>query len=301
MNKQQIVEKITELKIKRKAIIMAHLYEPDDIQEIADFTGDSLELSRRAAQTDAETIVFCGVKFMAETAKILSPKKTVLQPSPEAGCFLADTINEYDVVKLKTENPAAVVVCYVNSSAAVKAESDYCCTSSNAVDLIKRIPEQEVIFIPDGNLGKNVAAQTPDKKFIFWNGYCDVHDMITVKDVDTARALNPKTEILVHPECRPEVVAKIDFVGSTAQILEYVKNSSKNNFVIGTEMGILFRLKKENPQKSFTLIKDGLYCRDMKKVGLREIYDTLNEMKYETIIAPEIQQKAAVAINRMLT
>ncbi len=300
MDKQQIIDKIVELKTKRDAIILAHLYVPEEIQEIADFTGDSLELSRMAAQTDAKTIVFCGVKFMAETAKILSPEKKVLLPSLDAGCFLADTINEHDVKRLKAENPAAVVVCYVNSSAAVKAQSDYCCTSSNAVDLIKNIPAQEIIFIPDGNLGKNIADQVPHKKFVFWSGYCNVHNTITVKDVETARTLHPTAEILAHPECRPEVIAEVDFVGSTAQMLRRVKNSSRKDFVIGTEKGILFRLKNENPGKCFTLLSDRLYCPDMKKTGLRDVYDVLNEMKHETMIDVQIQKKAEMALNRML-
>jgi len=301
MENKQIIARIAELKAKRKAIILAHLYQPDEIQEIVDFTGDSLELSRKAALTAAETIVFCGVKFMAETAKILSPQKTVLLPDLNVGCYLADTITDDDVRRLKEENPDAVVVCYVNSSAAVKAESDYCCTSSNAIELIRRIPEKKIIFIPDGNLGKNIANQVPEKEFVFWGGYCDVHDIITVQDVEMARKTRPQAEILVHPECRPEVVALVDFAGSTAHILERVRRSSKKEFVIGTEQGILFRLKKENPEKSFALLREQLVCEDMKKIGLQDVYAALAEMKHETFIEPEIQRRAAVALNRMLS
>lgn len=300
MDKVQLAEEIKKLRVQRKAIVLAHLYQVEEIQKIADFTGDSLELSRKAAETDAETIVFCGVRFMAETAKILSPDKTVLLPVIDAGCPMADMIEAEDVFKLKEENPQAAVVCYVNSSAEVKAVSDYCCTSSNVVNLVRNIPEKEIIFIPDGNLGSFAAKHVPEKKLILWKGFCPIHDRISEKDIENIRKAYPDTPILVHPECRPEVIEKVDFVGSTSHILKYARESSADNFIIGTEMGILYRLEQENPDKKFLLLSPHLSCLNMKKTRLEDVYAVLKEMKNQIQVEAEIRGKAVTALNKML-
>ena len=301
MKKNNLADKIKQLQRIRKAVILAHLYQPPEIQEIADYTGDSLELSRKAAQTDAGIIVFCGVNFMAETAKILLPEKMVLLPVMQAGCTLAETVKPEDVDKLKADNPAAAVVCYVNTTAAVKAKSDYCCTSSNAVDVVSSIPEKEIIFIPDKNLGNFVAKHVPDKKIILWKGYCSIHDSITEQEIIEAKVKNPGAEILVHPECRPEVADKADFVGSTSQIINYARASKASTMIIGTEKGVLHKLQKENPRKVLKLLSPKkLVCQDMKKTRLEDVWAVLNELKNEILIDEDIRKKAALSLDRML-
>ncbi len=300
MEKRQLIEGIKALREQRNAVILAHLYAVDELQEIADFTGDSLELSRKAAETEAQTIVFCGVGFMAETAKILSPDKAVLLPVMDAGCPMADMIEPEDVLALKKEYPQAVVVCYVNSSAAVKAVSDYCCTSSNSINLVRNIPEKEIIFIPDNNLGSYVAKQVPEKKIILWKGFCPIHHRLTKKDMENVKKEHPHAPILVHPECRPEVLTKADFVGSTSHILKYARESKVKQFIIGTEMGVRYRLKKENPDKQFIMLSPRLLCPDMKKTKLEDVYQALEEMKNQIHVDEEISKKAVMALNKML-
>lgn len=300
MDKKQLIERIRILKEERKAVILAHLYQVEEIQEIADFTGDSLELSRKAAATEAQTIVFCGVRFMAETAKILSPAKTVLLPALDAGCPMADMIEAEDVLKLKEENPQAAVVCYVNSSAEVKAVSDFCCTSSNAINLVRNIPEKEIIFIPDGNLGSFVAKHVPEKKIILWKGFCLTHQRVTEKDFEDVKKIYPDVPILVHPECRPEISAKADFVGSTSHILQYARESRAEKLIIGTEMGILYRLQQESPDKKFFMLSPHLICPNMKKTRLEDVYFVLQEMKNQIQVEVEMREKAVTALNKML-
>lgn len=300
MEKQLLVTEINRLKKERDAVILAHLYQNDEIQEIADFTGDSLELSRKAADTEAKTIVFCGVHFMAETAKILSPEKNVLLPVLDAGCPMADMINKEDVLFLKKKYPKAAVVCYVNSSAEVKAASDYCCTSSNAVKLVKNIPEQEIIFIPDQNLGYYVAQQVSEKKIHFWEGYCVTHHFVMKEDAREVRALYPDALILVHPECRPDVLSIADFVGSTSQIIKYARKTEVKNIIIGTEKGILYRLKQENPAKNFLLLSPKLICPNMKKTRLEDVYTVLKDMTNQIEVDNQVREKALVSLDRML-
>ncbi|QNB46531.1 quinolinate synthase NadA [Thermanaerosceptrum fracticalcis] len=300
MEKKHLIEEINKLKDKRKAIILAHLYQVDEVQEIADYSGDSLELSKKAAETEAQIIVFCGVKFMAETAKILSPAKTVLLPALDAGCPMAEMVEREDVIKLKENNPHAAVVCYVNSSAEVKAVSDYCCTSANAIRLVKNIPEEEIIFIPDRNLGSYVAKHVPEKKMILWDGFCNTHHRIMEQDIEKIKELNLDVPILVHPECKPEVLAKADFVGSTSQILKYARESLSQNLVVGTEMGILYRLKKENPDKNIYLLSPKLVCSNMKKTRLEDIYNVLDTLENQIEVDAEVRRKALLALNRML-
>ncbi|HLV10343.1 MAG TPA: quinolinate synthase NadA [Halanaerobiales bacterium] len=297
--KKNLVKEIKKLKKEQKAVILAHYYQLPESQEIADFTGDSFALSRKAADTDAEIIVFCGVKFMAESAAILSPDKTVLLPEQMAGCPLAEMASVDELKKLKEEYPEATVVSYVNSTAAVKAESDVCCTSSNALKIVRSIKNNQVLFVPDKNLG-NYVAERVDKEIIIWDGYCATHHRVKAEEVRKAKKLHPEAPILAHPECRKEVLELADFIGSTSQILEYAHNSKAESLIIGTEEGILHELKKDNPDKKFYILSPHLICPDMKKTSLQKIYNSLKNM--ETIVrVPEgIRKRANRALTRML-
>ncbi len=257
-------------------------------------------MSRKAAATDADVIVFCGVRFMAETAKILSPNKKVLLVAMNAGCPLADMITPKDVLEMKNKYPQAAVVTYVNSSAEVKAISDYCCTSSNAIGLVRNIPEKEVIFIPDMNLGSYVKKNVPEKTIHLNEGYCPIHHQINEQDVLEIRGKHPNAPVYVHPECKPEVSAQADFVGSTAAILKKVLQSVAKEVIIGTDKGIFYRLKKENPDKNFILLSPGLYCNDMKMTRLEDVHEVLKSMKNEINLNANIIKSAGMALNRML-
>ncbi|MCG2675819.1 quinolinate synthase NadA [bacterium] len=293
------IEKIRELKKERKTIILAHNYQRPEIQDIADLVGDSLDLSRKAAATDAEVIVFCGVHFMAESAAILSPEKTVLLPVREAGCQLADMITVQELRKKKEENPQAAVVCYVNSSAEVKAESDICCTSANGIGVVNSLKENRILFVPDGHLGRYLASKTK-KEFIFWKGFCPTHYNLLSEDILRAKEEHPQAKVLVHPECRLSVIDLADEALSTNGILEYVKKSEAKEFIIGTEMGIIHRLKKENPNKKFYPASENLICPSMKLITLKEIAQSLEEMRYKIEIPEEIRKRAKKSLNRML-
>ncbi|MBR3576331.1 MAG: quinolinate synthase NadA [Clostridia bacterium] len=294
-----MVEKIGKLKKEKNAVILAHFYQPDEIQAIADFVGDSLDLSRKAAACDADIIIFCGVHFMAGSAKILSPDKTVMIPEKSAGCPMADMVTAEDIKALRKEHPDAAVVAYVNSSVEVKAECDICCTSSNAIKIVNSLPNDEIVFVPDKNLGSYVAQFT-DKKVFLFSGYCPVHDRITLEDVEKARAAYPGVEILVHPECPAEVVAAADFAGSTAQIIDYATASDKKEFIIGTERGVLYPLEKKNPDKKFYMLAENFTCGGMKKTKLSDILECLETSKNEIIIDEEIRKKAEKSLIRML-
>ena len=296
----ELVAEIKRLKNQRDALILAHNYQNDEIQDIADIVGDSLALSKAASEIDSKVIVFCGVHFMAESAAILSPKKTVLMPDETAGCPMADMAEAEEVLRWRQKYPKAVVVSYVNSTAAVKAVSDYCCTSANAVKLVCNIPETEIIFLPDQNLGRYVAEQVPEKTIHIWPGYCITHHRVTSGEILEAKALHPDAQILVHPECRPEILKMADFVGSTSQIIEYAKKSTHPKFIIGTEMGILHCLKKQNPEKLFYLATPGLVCPNMKLVTLVKVKACLKDMAPVIAVAPEIRAKARAALDRML-
>lgn len=295
-----IKDSIIELKKQKNAVILAHNYQTDDIQEIADFVGDSYALSKIARDTDSEIIVFCGVKFMAETAKILNPQKTVLLPAINAGCPMADMVTEDDVLKLREKYPDAAVVCYVNSSAEVKAVSDICCTSSNAVKVVKSLKQKQIIFVPDENLASYVASLVPEKDIILYNGYCIVHKRVTKDDVIASKNAVPEGQILVHPECVPEVVSMADFVGSTAQIIEHAKKSAHKTFIIGTEQGVIHCLQKENPDKKFYSLSPKLICANMKKTTLNDVFNSLTEMKYEINVSHDIMKKAYNTLEKML-
>ncbi len=295
-----IIERINALRQERGAVILGHLYQRPEIQDLADFVGDSLDLSRKARETSADVIVFCGVFFMAESAKILNPHKTVLLPNRRAGCPMADMVTPEDVLALRRQHPNAAVVCYVNSSAAVKAVSDICCTSSNAVKIVQSLREKEIIFIPDRNLGHYVSRFVKDKAFIFHPGYCNVHDRITVSDIQVARADHPGAMVLVHPECRPEVVDTADFTGSTAQIIDHTVKSDHDSFIIGTECGVFHRLEQLSPKKRFYSVTGKLTCPNMKMTTLNDLLHALEEMVHPVELEPEIIGKAAASLERML-
>ena len=271
----EIIERINKLRKERNAIIIAHNYQRGEVQDIADFVGDSLELSQKAAKIDAEVLVFCGVHFMAETASILSPDKTVLLPDKDSGCPMADMIDPDALRKLKAEHPGSKVVCYVNSSAEVKAESDICCTSSNATRIVASFPaDQEIIFIPDQYLGHYAASQS-GHEVIPWHGYCPTHAKIIPPDIEKMRQEHPNAKVVVHPECRPDVIALADEVASTSGILKYCQREDVQEVIVGTEMGIIHRLQKENPSKKFFPISKKAVCPNMKRITLGKVLDAL--------------------------
>jgi len=297
----EIKENIKKLKKEKNAVILAHVYQRGEVQDIADFTGDSLDLSRKSVGTDANVIVFCGVTFMAETASILNPSKTVLLPDKNAGCELAD-MAIVDKLRIKRkEYPDATVVSYINSSAAIKAESDICCTSANAVDVVKSL-EGKVLFVPDKNLGSYVASKTEriiDKDIILWNGYCYVHEKnIDTNKIEILRRMYHNAKVMVHPECNPKVINLADYVGSTSQMLRFAKNSKTEEFIVGTENGLIHELQKENPYKKFYPLKT--ICEGMKKIDLENVKKALEEAQYKIEVPEEIRNKAKNALDRML-
>lgn len=296
---ESIAQEIRALLKKRKAILLAHNYQRSEIQEIADFTGDSLELSIRAAETEAEVIVFCGVLFMAETAAIISPDKTVLLPCQEAGCPLADMITPEALMAKLAKLGDLPVVTYINSPAAVKACSTICCTSANAVVIVNGLAEDEILMTPDRNLSQYVASVTT-KKIHHWEGYCPVHDRLTATDVLTAKAAHPEARFMAHPECRPEVLALADAVLSTSGMLEFVKHSDHRSFIVGTEEGLLYPLRKANPDKSFYEAAEHMVCEDMKRTRLSDVLRALQTMTYEVMVPEEVRIHAFKAVDRML-
>jgi quinolinate synthase len=296
----KLVSDILKLKEERKAIILAHNYQLGEVQDIAGFVGDSLDLSRQAAKTDADVIIFCGVHFMAETAKILSPDKTVLMPDVNAGCAMANMITLRQLKEMKKKYPEAVVISYVNTKAEIKAESDYCCTSANAVKVVQSIPkDKEILFVPDKYLGDYVSRQA-NRKMILWDGFCPTHRRILAEDILKKKAQYPKAEVLVHPECTPDVIAMADKVFSTTGICRYAKESLSEEFIVGTEIGILHRLKKENPQKHFYPASELSECSNMKLNNLEKILWSLQDMVYSIEVPPYIAQRAKKAIDRMI-
>jgi quinolinate synthase len=290
---------IEVFKERRNAIILAHNYQLGEIQDAADFVGDSLELSRKAAETDAETIVFCGVHFMAETAKILSPQKTVLIPDPKAGCPMADMLTVEQLREFKAKYPGRPVVAYVNTSAAVKAEVDICCTSANAIKIVESVDADEVLFVPDKCLASWVAAHT-SKKIIAYSGYCPTHYRIMPADILKQKAEHPEAIVLAHPECPPAVVVLADEVASTSGMIRFVHESPANEFIIATELGILHRLKIENPHKKFYPPNERTVCPNMKLITLEKLAWSLEDNKYPIILPEETIEKARGAIERMI-
>lgn len=300
MDVNQIKEAIMKLKNERNAIILAHNYQIGDVQDIADVVGDSFALAKKAAATDCDVIVFCGVHFMAESAKILNPEKTVLLPVLDAGCPMADMVDGAGLRKLKAKHPDAKVVTYINSSAEVKAESDVICTSSNAVKVISSLEAKKIIFAPDMNLGSYVAKLLPDKEFILWDGYCLTHMRVKPEDIDSVRESHPGAKVLVHPECSLEVQAKADFLGSTSEIIEYAGIIPEKEIIVGTEEGVLHIMRAKYPDKKFYLLSPGLICPNMKKTRLQDVYEALLYNKNIIEIEPEVRMKSLKALQEML-
>lgn len=298
-----ILDRINKLKKEKNAVVLAHYYQPMEIQKVADIVGDSLELARKSKDTDADILVFCGVSFMGESAALLCPDKRVLVPAPDAGCYMADTVTPDDVLALKAANPKATVVCYINSTARVKAVSDVCCTSSNAVKVVKSVEAEEIIFVPDKNLGKYIADQMPEKRFIFHEGgCCKIHDRLRAEKVLAEKAAHPHAGVLVHPECNGEVCAMADFIGSTAQIIDYCKNSEKDEFIICTELGVTERMRALMPSKRFYVPDtEQLYCDMMKKISLQTLLDCLEKETGEVFVDDELRAEALKPIERMLS
>ena len=295
----ELKQAIRELLKERNAVLLAHNYMRDEVQEIADITGDSLGLSQEAAQTSAEVIVFCGVHFMAESAAILSPEKTVLLPRLDAGCPMADMITAEDLRTFKSDRPGVPVVTYVNSSAEVKAESDICCTSANALKVVNSLPDKEIIFTPDRNLGHYVA-QFSTKKFHLWDGYCPTHERLKPEAVLQLKTSHPDALFICHPECNPAVTALADHACSTSGMYDYCKQSSAKKFIIGTEAGILYRLKAENPDKEFILASPALFCPNMKLTSLEDIFLALKNMEPVVTVAESVRIGAKKALDRMI-
>ena len=295
----QLRENILNLKKKRKAVILAHNYQLGEIQDIADYVGDSLELSQKAAKTDAEVIVFCGVHFMAETASILCPEKVVLLPDMHAGCPMANMITAEALRQKKKEHPQATVVCYINTSAEVKAESDVCCTSANAVELVRKLDAQEIIFVPDQYLGHYISTQT-GREMILWPGFCPTHARIQPADILRQKKEHPQAEVMVHPECRPEVIELADAVLSTGGMCRYARSTAAREIVVGTEVGIIYRLRKENPGKVFIPISEQAVCPNMKLITLERVLWCLEDMAPEIKVPEEIRLRAKAAVDKML-
>ena len=300
-DKKLLVQKIKELKQKKNAIILAHCYQSIEVDEVADFVGDSLYLSREAAKTNADIIVFAGVYFMAETAKILSPSKKVLIPDKTAGCLMAEMINLEKIKEFKKKNPNVPVVCYVNSTAEVKAQCDICCTSANAVNIVKSLGAKDVLFVPDKNLGNYVSSKIEDVNVICYEGYCPIHQDLTVNDVIKKKDLYPLAKVLVHPECQKDVLNLSDFIGSTSGIMKYVKESKDNEFIIVTEIGVVERLQRDYPDKKFIHISQNAICDNMKKISLEDIYKSLDEEIYEIKIEENLIKSAIRPIERMIS
>lgn len=295
-----LVQEISRLKKERNAIILAHNYQVPEVQDVADIVGDSLKLSQEAAATTADVIVFCGVHFMAESAKILSPTKKVLLPAIDAGCPMADMITVEDLRALKAEHPGVPVVCYVNSSAEVKAECDVTCTSSNAVNVVKALGAKKIIFAPDKNLGGYVQSLLPEIEIVCFDGFCITHERVGENEILMVKESKPGVKILVHPECNEAVYRHADFIGSTAQIIDYVNHSSDKAFIIGTEMGILHALQKKNPDKTFYMLSPSLICANMKKTSLTDVYLALRDDKHIIEVDDETREKAIAALDRMV-
>ena len=300
MSNEELIQKITKLKEERDAVILAHNYQIAEVQDIADYTGDSLGLSLEASKTTAEVILFCGVKFMAETASIICPDRTVLMPDENAGCPMADMITVHQLKEMKKQYPTAKVVCYVNTTAEIKAESDICCTSANAIKVVSSIPKDiPIIFVPDKSLGDYTSKQC-DREMILWNGYCSTHHRILAQDIMNMKKEHPEAEVMVHPECTADVIELADQVLSTGGMLRYAKETDARELIVGTENGLLHALSKENPGKRFYHASMRSICYNMKLNNLGKILWSLEDMKYEISVPEDIRIRALGAIEKML-
>ncbi len=294
-----IQTRLATLKKKHNILILAHNYQRPEIQDAADFVGDSLDLAIKATKSNADVIVFCGVSFMAEAAKILNPDKTVVLPDPTATCPMANMVSPTDLRTLKNKHPKAAVLAYINTNAEVKALADLCCTSANGVEMARSIKEQEIIFIPDKNLGHYIQQQVPEKTLILWPGYCHTHQDILPEDITKLKAAHPKAEVLVHPECRPEVIALADHAFSTNGMVSHAKTSQATEFIIGTEQGLCYRLQKENPGKCFYELSKA-YCPNMKKITIEKLLNSMETLEPEVHVPDPIMHKAKIPLQRMM-
>lgn len=300
MTTKEMMEAIKQLKEEKNALILAHNYQVGEVQDVADVVGDSYTLAKYAQTTDKEVIVFCGVHFMAESAKILNPSKKVLLPALDAGCPMADMITGEELKQFKAKNPGIPVVAYVNTSAEVKAYTDICCTSSNALNVVKSLGAKQILFVPDRNLGHFIAGQVPEVEIIPWDGFCITHERVEEEDVLDMKAKHPGVKMLIHPECNPLIVKYADFAGSTSQIIDYVVNSPDEEFIIGTEAGILHTIEKMAPNKKCHLLSKCLVCQNMKKTTLTHVYEALKYDQHEIIVDEEIRQRAEASLIKML-
>ncbi len=293
-------EKIIQLKKNRKAVVIAHNYERPEVQKIADIVGDSLELSRAVTRVEAKIVVFCGVHFMAETASILNPEKTILLPVKEAGCPMADMITTKELKALKKKHPGVPVVCYVNSSAEVKAESDVCCTSSNALEIVTSLKSKQVIFVPDKNLGSYIQSQLPKKQIILWEGFCPTHMRIKEEEILQSKKDHPKAKFMAHPECPQKLLQHADYIGSTSGMLKYAKQDKNKEFIVGTELGMIYRLEQKNPKKKFYCPSEHFICADMKLTTLGWVAHSLEDMVFEVKVSAAIRKKAKKSLDEMM-
>ena len=297
--KSNLVDKILKLKKEKNAVILAHYYQPGEVQAIADYVGDSYYLSEKARDCSEEVIMFCGVRFMAESAKILSPEKKVLMPCPSAGCTMADMASAEAVVTMKEKYPEAFTVCYINSTYNVKAHCDVAVTSSSALKILKNVHNKQILFLPDKNLGSYISEFFPDKEFILWDGFCRCHNKVNKEDILKAKEKYNESKILVHPECPKEIRDMADYIGSTSGIIDYATKDSCKSYIVATEEGILYELKNKNPNKIFIIPGDRICCQDMKMTTLENIYDSLLNMKNEIILDEEIRLKALKSLENM--
>ena len=300
LNGENIREKIEHLKAEKDILVLAHLYQPLEVQELADYCGDSFELAKRAKESNKKNIVFCGVKFMAESAKIMNPDKHVFLPEKNALCAMAQMVNAEDIKKMRKLYPSAAVVCYINSSAETKAESDMCVTSSNALKIIRGMKQKEIIFVPDKNLGSYIQKKVPEKTIHVHNGFCPVHEHITEETVLEAKKRYPEARLLVHPECEECVIKHADFTGSTSEIIAYAQSSDEKTFIIGTERAVCERLAQECRQKEFILLSEGLICKDMKKITPQKVLETMENMSGEVILEEKIMACARKCLENMM-
>ena len=295
-----IKARILELKKERDAVILAHYYVPDEVQEVADYIGDSFYLSKIATGIEAKTIVFCGVSFMGESAKILNPNKVVIMPDETADCAMAHMATVDKIKKVREQYEDVAVVCYINSMAEFKVHSDVCVTSANAVKIVEALPNKNIYFIPDMNLARYVASKLPDKHFIYNDGFCPIHHALTKEEVLKAKKQYPCAEFLVHPECQGEILEMADYIGSTSGIIDYATEADAKEFIIGTEQGVLYELRKKNPDKEFHLVSESMICHDMKKVTLEKVLMGLEKLNYQMEVSDEVREGANYSLNRML-
>lgn len=297
---EKIIDRINQLKKEKNAVILAHYYVPDEVQKIADYIGDSFYLSKIAKDVDADILVFCGVSFMGESAKLLNSGKKVLMPDITADCPMAHMATKEKIERVRAKYEDVAVVCYINSTTELKKYSDVCVTSANAMKVVEALPNKNIYFIPDENLGRYVASKLPEKNFIFNNGYCPVHHKVTVEDVEETKKKYPQAEFLVHPECRLPVLELADYIGSTSGIIDYATKSDKKEFIIGTEIGVLYELQKRNPEKKFYPLVNLQVCDDMKKVTLEKVLHCMESEDGQVEVAKELCDQANASLNRML-